>query len=137
MSREVAPEGWPRGAGYAHAVVGEGRLLLLSGQIGWDPRTQRLAPGGFAAQCRQAFANIAEVLRSAHAEPAHLARLTWYITDRAGYLDARREIGAAWRECFGRHYPAMSVVVVAGLLEPGALVEIEATAVIGPAARDG
>jgi enamine deaminase RidA (YjgF/YER057c/UK114 family) len=126
----IEPPGWPRGAGYAHAVARTGRTLALAGQIGWDPRTQQLVPGGFAAQCRQAFANVRALLDAAGARPEDLVRITWYITDRAAYLAARVEIGAAWREYFGRHYPAMTVVVVAGLIEPAALVELEATAVI-------
>lgn len=126
----IEPEGWPRGAGYAHGVVRPGRVLALAGQIGWEPRTQQLVSGGFAAQCRQTFANIAALLRTAGARPEHMVRATWYITDGDAYLAARREIGVAWREHFGSHYPAMAVVVVAGLVERGALVEIEVTAVI-------
>jgi enamine deaminase RidA (YjgF/YER057c/UK114 family) len=124
------PDGWPRGSGYSHAVVAEGRQIYISGQIGWNPVTERLVEGGMAAQTRQALANIATVLAAAGAEPAHLVRLTWFITGREAYLRERRAIGAAYREVFGRHFPAMSVVVVATLLEPGAEVEIEATAVI-------
>ena len=127
---EIRPNGWPRGAGYSHAVSVEGRQIYISGQIGWNPITERLVDGGMAAQTRQALANIAAVLAAAGAEPAHLVRLTWFITGREAYLRERRAIGAAYREVFGRHFPAMSVVVVATLLEPGAEVEIEATAVI-------
>ena len=126
------PDGWPRGSGYSHAVVAEGRQLFISGQIGWNPITERLVDGGIAAQARQALANIAAVLAAAGAEPAHLVRLTWFITGRETYLRERRAIGAAYRELLGRHFPAMSVVVVSTLLEPGAEVEIEATAVIPP-----
>jgi enamine deaminase RidA (YjgF/YER057c/UK114 family) len=127
---EIRPDGWPRGSGYSHAVSAEGRTIFVSGQIGWNPVTERLVDGGMAAQTRQALANIAAVLAAAGAEPAHLVRLTWFITGREAYLRERRAIGAAYREVFGRHFPAMSVVVVATLLEPGAEVEIEATAVI-------
>lgn len=125
----VQPEGWPRGRGYAHGMSGRGRIICVAGQVGWDPVSHELH-GDMAAQTRQAFVNILAVLRAAGAEPAHLVRLTWYVTDRQAYTDAQLEIGAAYRECFGTYFPAMSVIVVAGLLEPAALVEIEATAII-------
>lgn len=127
---DVTPKGWPRGAGYAHAAVASGRVLCTAGQIGWDPLTEKLVSSDFATQAAQALANVATVLRAGGARPEHLVRLTWYVTDRAGYLDARAHIGIAYRRHFDRHFPAMTVVIVAGLLEPGALVEIEATAVI-------
>jgi enamine deaminase RidA (YjgF/YER057c/UK114 family) len=126
----VRPDGWPRPAGYADGIVAEGRLLAVSGQIGWDPVTGRFASDDFAEQTAQALRNVVAVLRTAGAEPRHLVRLTWFVTDRAAYVGARRAIGAAYREILGPHYPAMSVVVVAGLLEERALVEIEATAVL-------
>jgi enamine deaminase RidA (YjgF/YER057c/UK114 family) len=131
-SRFPIPDGWPRGNGYSHAVSAEGRTLFLSGQIGWNPITERVVEGGIAAQARQAFMNIVALLVAGGAEPAHLVRLTWFITGREAYLRERRAIGAAYREVFGRHYPAMSVVVVSTLLEPGAEIEIEATAVVPP-----
>lgn len=133
MSRSplpIRPDGWPRGSGYSHAVEARGRLVCTAGQIGWDPRTQRLVAQDLAGQAAQALANIAAVLRAAGAWPEHLVRMTWFITDRRAYLDARKAIGAAYREIFGASYPAMSVVVVSELLEEGALVEIEATAVV-------
>jgi enamine deaminase RidA (YjgF/YER057c/UK114 family) len=126
----ITPDGWPRGAGYAHAVSAHGRVLCTAGQIGWDPRTEKLIGPDFATQAAQALANVATVLLAGGARPQHLVRLTWYVTDRAAYLDARAHIGIAYRRHFDRHFPAMTVVVVAGLVEPGALVEIEATAVI-------
>jgi enamine deaminase RidA (YjgF/YER057c/UK114 family) len=125
----LTPEGWPRGQGYAHAIVARGRMLVMAGQVGWDPRTRRLA-NGFAAQAAQALANIAELLAAAGGDPAHLARMTWYVADRAAYIAARRDIGVTYRGLFGRHYPAMSVIVVSELLDEGALVEIEATALL-------
>lgn len=128
--RIVRPQGWPRGSGYADGVTATGRLLFVAGQVGWDPLTQRLASDGFAAQAAQALANIVAVVRAAGGEPQHVTRLTWFVTDRDAYREARRAVGDAWRGTFGAHYPAMSVVVVAALLEEGALVEIEATAVI-------
>ena len=121
---------WPRPSGYSNAIVAEGRVLAISGQIGWDPATGRFHSDDFAEQTAQALRNVVAVLRAGGAEPGHLVRLTWFVTDRAAYVAARRAIGTAYGEILGAHYPAMSVVVVAGLLEERALVEIEATAVI-------
>jgi enamine deaminase RidA (YjgF/YER057c/UK114 family) len=127
----ILPEGWPRPRGFSHGLAATGHVICLAGQIGWDPVTERFASDDFADQARQALANIVAILRAAGAEPGHLTRLTWFVTDRAAYLAAVRAIGRAYRELIGDHYPAMSVVVVAGLLEARALVEIEATAVVG------
>jgi enamine deaminase RidA (YjgF/YER057c/UK114 family) len=126
----IMPAGWKRGSGYAHGVAGHGRIICTAGQIGWDPRSLELVAPDFARQAEQALTNVAAVLHAAGARPEHTARMTWYITDRQAYLDAAGEIGTVWRRIFGRHYPAMSVVIVAGLLEEGALVEIEATAIV-------
>jgi len=130
MSREILqPPGWTRPRGYANGVAATGRLVFVAGQIGWDAE-QRFASDGFAAQVRQALANVVAVLACAGAKPEHLVRMTWYVTSRDEYNAALAEVGAAWRELIGRNFPAMSVVVVAGLLEPRAKVEIEATAVV-------
>ena len=130
MSREVLqPTGWARPRGYANGVAAEGRQVYVAGQIGWDAE-QRFVGDDFAAQARQAFLNIVDVLACAGAGPQHLVRLTWYVTSRAEYMESLAEIGASYREIFGRNFPAMSVVVVAGLIEPRAKVEIEATAVV-------
>ena len=130
MSREVLqPPGWARPRGYANGVAATGRLVFVAGQIGWDAE-QRFASDGFAAQVRQALANVVAVLACAGAKPEHLVRVTWYVTNRDEYNAALAEVGTAWRELIGRNFPAMSVVVVAGLLEPRAKVEIEATAVV-------
>ena len=126
----VQPPGWPRPTGYANGVVATGRVVAVAGQIGWDPKTETFETDELAAQARQALDNLVVVLRAAGAEPRHVVRLTWYVTDRAGYLASRREIGEAYRALFGAHYPAMSVVIVAGLLDERAKVEIEATAVV-------
>lgn len=126
----VEPEGWAAPIGYAHGVLARGRVLAVSGQIGWDPATQRLVSDDFAVQAGQALRNVAAVLAAAGATPAHTVRLTWYVVDRERYLASRAALGASYRAVFGRHYPAMSVVVVAGLVEPGAWIEIEATAVV-------
>ena len=130
MSREILqPPGWAPPRGYANGMAAEGRQVYVAGQIGWDAE-QRLVGDGFAAQVRQALANVVSVLACAGAKPEHLVRMTWYVTSRDEYNASLAEIGAAYRELIGRNYPAMSVVVVAGLLEPRAKVEIEATAVV-------
>jgi enamine deaminase RidA (YjgF/YER057c/UK114 family) len=129
MSREILqPPGWARPRGYANGVAADGRQVYVAGQIGWDGQ-QRFASDDFATQVRQALANVVAVLACAGAGPEHIVRMTWYVTSRDEYNAALTEIGASYRELIGRHYPAMSVVVVAGLLEPRAKVEIEATAV--------
>jgi enamine deaminase RidA (YjgF/YER057c/UK114 family) len=126
----IQPPGWPVPQGYANAVAATGRQIFLAGQVGWDPVTGAFASDDLAAQAAQALANVAAVLRAAGAEPRHLTRLTWYVTDRAEYLAAKPAIGAAYRAALGRHYPSMSLLVVHSLLEEQAKVEIEATAVI-------
>ena len=125
MPELVLPDGWAPPVGYANGVVARGRLVFVAGQVGWDPATAAFASDDFVAQTRQALANVA-----AGAEPRHLVRLTWYVTSRSEYLAARRAVGIAYREIMGAHYPAMSLLVVAGLMEERARVEIEATAVI-------
>jgi 2-aminobenzoate-CoA ligase len=121
---------WPVPSGYANAVSATGRVLTLAGQVGWDPKTCQFATDDFATQTAQALRNIVAILRAGGAEPQHVTRFTWFITDRDEYMNARREIGKAYREIFGKHFPAMSVVIVSGLIEPRAKVEIEATAVV-------
>ena len=107
-------------------------MVSVSGQIGWNPVTETFETDEMAAQVRQALDNLVVVLHAAGAEPRHVVRLTWYVTDRAAYIASRREIGDAYRALFGNHYPAMSVVIVAGLPDPRAKVEIEGTAVLPP-----
>jgi len=131
MSEILQPEGWAFPKGYSNGIATQGRLVFTGGQIGWNPETSQFETDDFAAQTAQALKNVAAVLRQAGAEPRHLVRLTWYITDKAAYLASQREIGRAYREVMGKHFPAMAVVVVAGLLEDRAKVEIEATAVVG------
>ena len=125
----LQPPGWPRPKGFACGVSGEGTLVFVSGQIGWD-ENGRFTASDIAGQVRQALRNIVAVLAEAGALPEHVARLTWYVTDKAEYLAAQREIGEAYRDVMGRHFPAMSVVAVAALLEDKAKVEIEATAIV-------
>lgn len=126
----IQPEGWATPIGYANGMAVQGRQIVLAGQVGWNPATCQFETDDFAAQTRQALANVAALLRAAGAEPQHLVRMTWYITDKAAYLAARREIGSAYRDLIGLHFPAMTLIVVAALLEDRALVEIEATAVV-------
>ncbi len=128
--REITPAGWPRGGGYAHALAAHGRVISLSGQVGWDPRTNEFHAKDLAGLAAQALRNIATILEAANCSVTDVVRLTWFVLDRGAYVEARRELGDAYRAVFGRHYPAMSVVIVAGLIEPEALVEIEATAVV-------
>jgi enamine deaminase RidA (YjgF/YER057c/UK114 family) len=130
LARMLSPNGWAAPRGYANGVVATGRIVALAGQIGWNPSTTTFESDDFVAQVRQALENVVMLLREARAEPQHLVRLTWFITDRAAYLARQREIGQVYRELMGRHYPPMSVVVVAGLIEERAMVEIEATAVL-------
>jgi enamine deaminase RidA (YjgF/YER057c/UK114 family) len=124
----LQPPGWPRPRGYANGIAAEGRMVFVAGQIGWDEEQRFEA--GLAAQVRRTLANVLAVLAEAGGGPENVARMTWYVTDREAYLRELEPIGAAYREQMGRHYPAMAVVVVAGLVESEALVEIEATAVL-------
>lgn len=127
--RTLQPEGWPRPRGYANGVSARGRTICVAGQIGWDAE-QRLVPGGLVPQARQALENIVAILAVDGARAEHLVRLTWYVTDRAAYLAAGRELGEAYRAVLGKHFPAMSAVQVSALMEAGAVVEIEATAIV-------
>jgi enamine deaminase RidA (YjgF/YER057c/UK114 family) len=129
MMRRLDPPNWLPPKGYTNGILADGPVLFVAGQIGWDGQ-QRLVSDDFAEQTRQALENIAAVLKEGGARPEHVARMTWYVTDKQAYLAAQRAIGAAYRAVFGTHYPAMTLVEVADLLEPGALVEIEATAVL-------
>jgi enamine deaminase RidA (YjgF/YER057c/UK114 family) len=124
------PEGWPRPSGYANGVVATGRLVVLAGQIGWNPETLEFETDDIVSQTRQALENVLTLLREADATSADLLRLTWYVTSREEYVTARGEIGEVYRDVIGPIYPAMSVIVVSGLVEPRAKVEIEATAVV-------
>lgn len=129
MSDLIQPQGWPRPSGYANGIAARGRTVAVAGQVGWDPASRRFATREIAGQARQALLNVVAVLRAAGAGPEHLVRVTWYVRDREEYALGRPAIGEAWRDVIGDHYPAMSLLVV-GLLEPEARVEIEATAVV-------
>ncbi|MGZ3496798.1 MAG: RidA family protein [Vulcanimicrobiaceae bacterium] len=129
MTEFIQPAGWARPRGYSNGIVASGRLLFIAGQIGWDEHNT-LVSDTFADQAAQALRNVVTVLAAAGGEPAHLVRLTWYVTDKHAYTTALALIGKAYRENIGAHYPAMTLVQVTALLEDRALVEIEATAVL-------
>ncbi|HEY1654201.1 MAG TPA: RidA family protein [Candidatus Tumulicola sp.] len=129
MSEAVNPAGWPRPSGYANGILAEGRFLAISGQIGWNERGE-LVSGDFLEQAGQALKNVVEVLRAAGGRPEDLVRLTWYVVDKQQYRAALRALGRTYREILGENYPAMTLVQVADLLEEGALVEVEATAIL-------
>lgn len=127
----VQPDAWLAPKGYANGIIAEGRQVYIAGQIGWTAEA-KLVSDDFVAQVEQALANIVQVLAEAGGGPADLVRMTWYLTDKSEYMSRQREIGAAYRRVIGRHFPVMSAIVVAGLIEDGAKVEIEATAVLPP-----
>lgn len=129
MHKTIQPKGWPRPKGYANGVLAEGRILFVAGQVGWNER-EEFESDDFVAQVEQALKNIVAVLTEAGAKPDHIARMTWYVTSKSDYLDRLPEVGKVYRNVIGPVYPAMSLVQVAGLVETGAKVEIEATAVI-------
>ena len=130
MNHEILqPPDWPRPSGYSNGIAAEGRQVFVSGQIGWNAE-QQFESDNLAAQVRQALANVVDVLECAGAAPEHIVRLTWYVTSRDEYHASIKAIGAVYRKIMGRHFPAMSVLVVAALLEARAKVEIEATAVL-------
>lgn len=125
----LQPADWAKPKGYANGVVASGRQVFIGGQIGWDAQC-RFASADFVAQARQALENIVAILAEADGKPEHIVRLTWYVVDKREYIAAYRELGRAYRAVMGRHYPAMTAVQVAALIEDAARVEIEATAVI-------
>lgn len=129
MHTTLLPEGWPRPRGYANGILARGsETIFVGGQIGWNSDCI-FETDDFAGQVRQALLNIRAVLATADAGPEHIARMTWYITDKKTYLSNLYHIGAAYREVMGKHFPAMSVVEVSALVEDEAQVEIEVTAV--------
>ncbi len=129
MVQILQPPGWARAKGFSNGIAASGRLVFIAGQVGWTGQGE-WRETSFAGQFRQALRNILDVLKEARGEPQHIVRLTWYVLDKQEYLGALREVGAAYRELMGRHYPAMAVVQVSGLVEEQARLEIEATAVI-------
>ncbi len=134
MTRKYAhellhPSNWKPAIGYANGVLAEGRLVFLGGHIGWNGQ-QKFETDDFVGQVDQTLANILEVLAEADGGPEHIVRMTWYITDKQEYLARLKDMGAVYRTRMGRHFPAMAMVQVAGLIEDQAKVEIEATAVL-------
>jgi enamine deaminase RidA (YjgF/YER057c/UK114 family) len=124
----LQPPGWPAPQGYVNGVAGRGRMVFTGGLVGWDE--SGVFPSGMADQVHRTLYNTRAVLAEAGAGPEHIVRMTWYVTSIAGYVAARKEIGAAWREEMGRSFPPMAVVEVTRLVEPRAIVEIETTAMI-------
>ena len=124
----LRPPGLPQPKGYAQGMAATGRLVVIAGQVGWNEHGEFAK--GLASQVERALGNIVQVLNEAGALPEHLVRLTWYVASRDVYVAERPAIGAAYRRVIGRHYPAMTLVEVSALVEPQALVEIEATAVV-------
>jgi enamine deaminase RidA (YjgF/YER057c/UK114 family) len=129
MFEVLQPPEWKRPKGYANGIVARGRYVVIAGQIGWDA-DERFVSDDFVDQTRQALANVIAVLRQSGHGPETIVRMTWYVTDMAGYRARQAEIGAAYREVIGRHFPTMSLIGVAALAEPRAKVEIECTAVL-------
>ena len=125
----LQPPGWARAKGFSNGMAATGTLVFIAGQIGWTGQGE-WKEKSFAGQFRQTLQNILEVLAQAKGSPEHIVRLTWYVIDRDEYLASIKEVGAAYRELMGRHYPTMAVVQVSGLVERDARLEIEATAVI-------
>jgi len=125
----LQPPGWARAKGFSNGIAAQGNLVFIAGQIGWTGDC-RWEARDFAGQFRQAIKNILAVLAEANGKPEHIVRLTWYVLDKKEYLGALKEVGAAYRELMGKHYPTMAVVQVSGLVEDEARLEIEATAVV-------
>ena len=125
----LQPAHWAPPRGYANGIAARGELVFVAGQIGWNA-AQKLESTDIVGQARQALANIVAVLAEAGARPEHIVRMTWYVTNKREYRDAYGRLGAVYRDVIGRHFPAMTAVEVNGLIEDGAKIEIEATAVI-------
>jgi enamine deaminase RidA (YjgF/YER057c/UK114 family) len=129
MMQILQPPGWARARGFSNGISTKGRLVFIAGQVGWTGQGEWQAKD-FAGQFRQTLLNIVSVLKEADGKPEHIVRLTWYVLDKKEYLDSLGQVGLAYREVMGRHYPTMAVVQVSGLIESEARLEIEATAVI-------
>ena len=129
MMQILQPPDWARAKGFSNGIVASGRLVFIAGQVGWTGQGE-WQEKSFAGQFRQTLQNILEVLAQAKGRPEHIVRLTWYVIDRDEYLASIKEVGAAYRELMGKHYPTMAVVQVSGLVERNARLEIEATAVV-------
>ena len=122
------PPGWAQPRGYANGVKARGEMVFVGGMIGWD--TNGVLPKGFVAQTKQLLENIVAVLKEGGAGPEHVVRMTWYVTDIEQYRNSLPDLGKVYREVMGRNFGAMALVQVVSLVEKGALIEIETTAVI-------
>ncbi len=129
------PDGWPRPKGYSNGIAATGRFVFVAGQIGWNVACE-FESDDLVDQVAQALRNVVSVLKEGGASPEHIARMTWYVTDRGEYLARAPEIGNAYRSIIGKHYPAMTAVEVSALIEQRAKVEIEVTAVVAATADD-
>jgi enamine deaminase RidA (YjgF/YER057c/UK114 family) len=127
--RILQPPHWAKPRGYANGVVASGQMVFIAGQIGWNSQ-QEFEALDFVGQTRQALENILAILAEAGGEPQHITRMVWYVVDKQEYMDCGKELGIVYRELMGKHYPAMTAVEVAALMENKARVEIEAIAVI-------
>lgn len=127
--QRLQPTDWAPPKGYANGVAARGTQIYVGGQIGWNAQ-QQFESDDFIAQCRQALLNVRAVLAAGGAGPEHMVRMTWYVLRRDEYNSRLKELGGAYREVLGRHFPAMTCVQVAGLMEARAKVEIEVTAVL-------
>lgn len=129
-ARSIQPEGWAPPRGYSNGMVADGRVLAIAGQIAWDAQC-KIVSDDFAAQFRQCLVNVIAIVRAAGGVPDDVVSLTIYVVDKHRYIAAAKEIGTAWRELFGRHYPTMALLQVTALLEDRAQVEIQGLAVLG------
>jgi enamine deaminase RidA (YjgF/YER057c/UK114 family) len=125
----LLPAGWPKPRGYSEGIAAHGTVVAIAGQVGWD-ETRTLAGPTFVDQARQALRNIQAILAEAGGKPEDIVRMTWFVTSKDAYLADREGLGEAYRSVMGRHFPAMTAVQVVALMVKGALVEIEATAVL-------
>jgi enamine deaminase RidA (YjgF/YER057c/UK114 family) len=128
--KSLNPKSWAKPRGYANGIAARGTIVFVAGQIGWNCAKEQFESDDFVAQTRQALANIVAVLAEGGARPEHIARMTWYVTDKQEYMARLPEIGRVYREVIGKHFPAMALVQVTALVEDRAKVEIEATAVV-------
>ena len=129
MHEVLQPEGWAKPRGYANGVAARGRQIYVAGQIGWNA-AQQFETDDLVDQARRALQNVVAVLAAGAGGPEHIVSMTWYLTDKSDYLARLDQIGAAYREVIGRHYPAMAAIEVAALIEERAKVEIQAIAVV-------
>ena len=127
--KALQPPGWPRPKGYSNGMAASGRIIVTAGVVGWNEE-ERFPSDRLADQFVQSLRNILAILACDGADASQIVRLTCYLTSIDEYLESAKEIGAAWRETMGKHYPAMALVEVVRLVERDAKVEIEATAVV-------